>query len=118
MKQTQTEKFRELLQGFDTAVLITHTQENHFRARPMAIARIDDNCDLWFITGEASAKVHEIEADTRVQIICQNGQACCVSLTGRATVSRDRTRIRELWKAAYRVWFPQGVEDPNIVLIF
>lgn len=117
MKQTQTEKFHELLKDFDTAVLITHGQQTHFRARPMAIARVDDNCDLWFITGEDSAKVHEIQADTRVQVVCQKGWTSCVSIAGRASLSRDRARILELWKASYQVWFPQGADDPNIALI-
>lgn len=57
MKSTQTNNFRDLLCEFETAVLVTHT-EGILRARPMAIAQIEDNCDLWFITGEATAKVH------------------------------------------------------------
>lgn len=117
MKPTETEKFRELLETFDTAVLITHDQHSALRARPMMVAQIDEQCDLWFITGEDSAKLHEIESDTRVQVICQNGKTSCISIAGRASLHRDRTKIRDLWKAAYRVWFPKGVEDPNIVLI-
>ena len=117
MKQTQTEKFRELLGDFETAVLITHGQETHFHARPMAIAGVDDNCELWFITDEDSAKVHEIEVDTRVQVVCQHGRASCISIAGRASLIRDRARIREFWTPAHRVWFPRGVDDPNIVLI-
>src|SRR6185295_8594350 len=100
MKQNQTEKFRELLEDFDTAVLITHRRDTHLRARPMAVAHVEDNCDLWFITSEESAKVHEIEADTRVHVVCQSGRTSCVSISGHASLSRDRGRIRELWKPA------------------
>jgi len=116
-KPTQIERFRNLLTDFDTAILITHSQENHSRARPMLIARVDDNCDLWFLTDNDSANVHEIEADTHVRVVCQNGRASCVSITGRAEPSRDRVRIRQLWRLAYQVWFPRGADDPNIVLI-
>ena len=117
MKQTQTDKFHELLKEFETAVLITHGRETHFHARPMAIAQVEDNCDLWFITREESAKVHEIESDTRVQVVCQAGRSSCISIAGRASLSRDRAKIRELWRPALRVWFPHGVDDPDIVLI-
>ena len=117
MKQTQTEKFHELLKDFDTAVLITHGQETHFRARPMVIARVGANCDLWFIASESSDKLHEIEADTRVQVVCQKGRTSCVSIAGRASLHRNRETIREVWNSAYQLWFPQGVDDPNIVLI-
>ena len=117
MKPTQAERFHDLLKNFDTAVLLTHGEGTHYRARPMAVACVDDNCDLWFITGEDSAKVHEIERDTRVQVICQDGRASCVSIAGRASLIQDRAKIRQLWKPSYRVWFPQGPEDPTIVLI-
>ena len=117
MKQTQTEKFRELLREFETAVLVTHGQETHFHARPMAILQVEDNCDLWFITREESAKVHEVENDQRVQVICQAGRSSCISIAGRASLSHDRAKIRELWRPTHRIWFPQGVEDINIALI-
>jgi len=117
MKQPETEKFFELLQGFKTAVLITHGRETHFRARPMAIARIEKNCDLWFITGRDSAKVHEIQEDTRVQVVCQDGRASCLSIAGLASLSHDRNMIQEAWQAEYKAWFPKGADDPNIVLI-
>jgi general stress protein 26 len=117
MKQTESEKFHELLKGFDTAVLVTHAGDGRLRARPMVVAQIDDNCDLWFITDEHSAKVHEIANDTRVHVIGQKGRDSCASISGRAFLVHDRARVRELWKTAYRVWFPQGVDDPSIVLV-
>ncbi len=117
MKQTDTEKFHDLLEGFDTAMLITHHENGHLRSRPMVVVHVDDNCDLWFITDEHSAKVHEIEEDKRVHVVCQNGRNSCASISGRAALVRDPVRVREYWKSAYRVWFPQGVEDPSIVLI-
>ncbi len=113
----QTEKFFQLLTGFDTAVLLTHGTQSLFCARPMVIAQVDDNCDLWFLTGADSAKVHEIETDTRVHVVCQEGRTRCVSISGRATLENDRARVRDLWKAPFRVWFPLGVDDPNLVLI-
>jgi len=117
MKRTATEKFHKLLEGFSTAVLITHGHETYFRARPMAIARVEENCDLWFITNDGSAKVDEIEAESRVQVICQNGCTSCLAIVGRASLSQDRAKIREMWKASYQVWFPGGPDDVNIALI-
>lgn len=117
MNQTQNEKFRKLLADFQTAVLITHGGEDAFRARPMAIARVDENCDLWFVTSRDSAKAHEIEMDTWVQVICQNGWSSCVCISGYASLNFERAKIRELWNASLQVWFPKGVDDPEIVLI-
>jgi len=117
MKQTQQDKFRDLLGGFGTAVLITQAPGNCLRARPMAVAAVDENCDLWFITGRDSAKAHEIEQNTRVQVVCQDGWKSCVSLSGRASLCYDPAKTRALWKASYQAWFPLGFNDPEIALI-
>ena len=117
MQDDQLEKFRSVLKSFDTAALVTHAVSGGLRARPMAIADIDADCDLWFITDEASAKAHEIQADTRVLVVCQNGWSSAVSLSGRASLVKDRAKIASLWKEAYRVWFTGGKDDPHIVLI-
>jgi general stress protein 26 len=116
MSQTK-ERFRELLGEFNTAVLITQKGDSLFRARPMAIVGVDENCDLWFIANNESAKVHELQTDTRVQVICQNGWASCVCISGRASLDYDRSKVYQLWKPIYQAWFPLGVNDPDIVLI-
>jgi general stress protein 26 len=117
MSQTQNEKFRERLGDFDTAVLITQGPKNSFCARPMAIAGVEDNCDLWFITNRDSAKVHQIERDTLVNVVCQHGWSSCVCAVGRASLVRDPSKLEQLWSTAYQVWFPLGMRDPDIVLI-
>ncbi len=117
MKPNESERFRELLAGYNTAVLITHNTKPGFVARPMAIAGVEPDCTLWFITGYDSAKVHEIAEDTRVMVVCQNSWSSCVSISGRALLVRDEKKIEQLWNTAYKAWFPKGPTDPNIVLI-
>ena len=115
--ENQIAKLRKQLQGFDAVVLVTQGEGKSGHARPMAVARVDENCNLWFFTGEHSAKVKETEADAHAQVIAQDGWTSCVIVAGRAAVVRDRVMIREMWKPAFKVWFPDGAEDPNIVLI-
>ncbi len=117
MSQRQNEQFRERLNDFDTAVLITHGDKKAFCARPMAIAGVDDNCDLWFITSKDSAKAHQIEKDTHVNVVCQHGWSSCVCASGKASLERDPHKLEQLWNTAYQVWFPLGMKDPDIVLI-
>ena len=62
MADDQVQKIRELLEDFDTAMLVTHGEE-FAHARPMAIAAVEPNCNLWFFTERGSAKVHEIQSD-------------------------------------------------------
>jgi general stress protein 26 len=113
----QTAHFLSLLKRFHTAMLVTQTGEHGFHARPMAIARVEDDGQLWFITNADTAKVHEIALDSRIHLTAQDGDSAFLSLTGRASLSGDRGKIAELWREPFRVWFPKGMDDPEIELI-
>jgi general stress protein 26 len=113
----QREHLIKLLRQFSTAMLVTHAGDNRLRARPMAIGDVGEDAVVWFITGLDTAKAHEIENDTRVHLVCQNEDSAYLSLCGSATLLQDRTRIDQLWQEPFKVWFPQGREDPNIVVI-
>jgi general stress protein 26 len=117
MQRDQVKKIRELLRSFDTALLVTHGKEWPFHARPMALARIEDNCDVWFFTGRSSEKVREIENDERVLVVCQDETHRYVALQAAAKLIIDRQKAAELWKESYEAWFPQGVDDPDLMLI-
>ncbi len=116
MADDQVQKIYQLLCEFDTAMLVTYG-EGFAHARPMAMAEIEKNCDLWFFTGRGSAKVHEIQEDQSVLIVCQDEHKRYISLAGRAELVADRAKARELWSDSYKTWFPGGVEDPDLLLL-
>jgi general stress protein 26 len=117
MAEDQIGKIRQMLEALDSAMLITHAPDQPLHARPMAIARVEPNCDLWFFSGRASTKVHEIQSDQKVLVACQDDRRSHLSLSGRAELVSDPAKARELWKESYKTWFPQGVDDPNLLLI-
>lgn len=112
----KTERLLDLLKGFSTAMLITHGGRD-LHARPMAIADVTDDLELWFVTNDDCAKVHEIVDDTRAHIVCQKEHSAYLSLSGTASVIKDRHRVDALWKEAFRVWFPEGKDDESLALI-
>ena len=114
--KNQRDRIRDLLQSFQTAMLVTHGAD-FAHARPMAIAAVEEDCNLWFISGRDTAKVMEIEDDARVLVVCQNERTRYVSLNGRARLINDRAKARELWKSEFQAWFPGGAKDPNLLLI-
>lgn len=116
MEQTHNDKFYSLLKDFRTAMLITNSSKG-LCARPMALAGIETNCEIWLITDSHSAKVDELSEFPQVHITCQNEHDSYLSLSGIATTSQDRQKIKALWKEPFRVWFPEGAEDPQILLI-
>jgi general stress protein 26 len=38
-------------------------------------------------------------------------------LDGTVTVSRDKARIKDLWKPVMKTWFTEGQDDPRITVI-
>lgn len=109
-------KLREMLEAFGVAMLVTRTPEGELRGRPMALAEVEPGGTLWFATGRRSGKVDELANDGHVAVTMQSG-AKFVSLSGRATTVDDRARIERLWKVEWKVWFPGGKDDPDLVLL-
>jgi general stress protein 26 len=116
MENDQVQRIRELLEDFDTAMLVTH-RGDFAHARPMAIAAVESHCNVWFFTGRGTPKVHEIHDDDTVLVVCQDEHERYISLSGRAEIVAEREKVRQLWSERYKTWFPGGVEDPELLLI-
>ena len=114
-EQAEKKHLHELLESFDTAMLITRHHER-IHARPMAVAAVEGSDCLWFVMSDDSPKAAELRADPRVSATFQAGRRF-VALSGNAAIVRDRAKIRALWKDTWKVWFPEGAEDPSIALI-
>jgi general stress protein 26 len=68
------------------------------------------------MTSRSSRKVGEIAKDARVLLVYQDGGEC-LSIAGTAHIVDDTMRTRRLWKDSYKIWFPKGVDDPDLVLL-
>jgi len=113
--QRTEEHFFEILKEFDDAMLVTHGAATGLHARPMAIADVDADGSIWFITGEDTAKVYELEKDAAMLAVMQS-KAKQLTVGGRGELRRDRAKVQEIWKETFRAWF-KDKNDPNIVLI-
>jgi general stress protein 26 len=114
---SEREKFLEVLNDFDDVMLVTHHVDGHLDARPMHVARVEEDGDMWFLTDGSSGKIAEIRKDSRAQVVGQHEDERWVSVAGTVEVVRDRGRIESLWAEPYRAWFPDGVDDPKIVAL-
>ena len=113
------EKIRELVKDIDFCMLTTVDENGDLHSRPMsANGEIDPNGDLWFFTDAASQKVHEVAKLPKVNVSFADPEnQKYVSITGAAQLVRDRKKIEELWKPEFKMWFPEGKEDPKIALL-
>jgi len=115
----QREKVRELIKDVQTAVMVTHAEDQTLRGRPMVAAALDpDGKTLWFFSGSGTEKTEEIAKNDRVLLSYSDPSSQnYVSVSGKARVVRDVAKQKELWKESMRTWFPDGAEDKRIALI-
>jgi general stress protein 26 len=87
-------------------------------ARPMNVRQVDDQGNLWFLSADDSHKNEELAGDPTVTLYFQGSpHSDFLFLRGKATLSRDKAKIKELWTPTIGTWFTDGVDDPRITVI-
>ncbi len=87
-------------------------------ARPMSVQEVDDEGNLWFLSADDSYKNADLARDPAVKLFFQgSAHSDFLMLSGAATVSRDKAKIKELWEPIIKTWFTEGVDDPRITVI-
>jgi len=109
-------KIGDLIKDIRMAMLTTAAPDGSFDSRPMATQKVEDfDGTVWFLTQAGSGKLAEIKDDSHVSLIyADSGDAKYVTVKGIASTSRDKQKIREMWNAMYKAWFPEGEDDPSI----
>lgn len=84
------------------------------RSRPMAAyVRPEENA-VWFLTDADSAKDGDVAAHPQVNLaFADTGSNTYVSVSGRAAVTNDREKIRELFSTPAKAWW-DSPDDPAI----
>ena len=106
------DKISEMVKDIHIAMMTTVAKDGSMSSRPMALQDKPFDGTLWFLTRSTSEKVDEIEDDKHVTLtFAEPSDSKYVTLKGRASVSQDRSRIKELWNPMYKAWFPNGEDD-------
>jgi len=113
------EKLVEMVKDVRICMLITNEKNaDNISGRPMGISKIDEDGTMWFFTKASSYKVDEIEESKKVSIAITNESSNnYLMIHGTATLVNDKTKMKELWSAIMKAWFPLGLDDPDMTLI-
>lgn len=112
-------KIRELTDKASSCFFCTDIQtDKPFSVRPMSVQEIDDDGTFWFLSAIDSHKDQELLKDPHVQLLFQGSDySDYLNIYGTASVSKDKQRIKELWKPMLKTWFTEGENDPRISVI-
>ncbi len=111
-------KIGELIKDVRICMLTTAAPDGSFDSRPMATQETDFDGTVWFLTRQESGKVAEIKDDAHVSLIYADpSNHNYVTAKGKASTSRDKAKIHDLWNPMFKAWFPEGEEDPNIAVL-
>ena len=112
-------KMKVLVESAQTCFFCTNLKADAaFETRPMAVQKVDDEGNLWFLSSVDSHKNEELKNNDAVQLLFQGDpHTDFMNVFGHATVSKDRDKIEELWNPLLKTWFTEGKDDPRITVI-
>ena len=113
MAEADIEKVWALARSISICMLTTRDGDE-LRARPMGAYIRPEEDTVYFLTDVKHHKDDEIRQFPNVCMAFADASSQkYVSITGRAEVSNDRAKIKELWGVVAKAWW-DSPEDPNI----
>ncbi len=107
----------KLLKDFSAVMFITLSDDGQIGLRPMQVVKSSEDGVLWFVTSRDSEKVADAKQQDAVYISGQSGDSVFIAARGRPEFYSDNETKERLWSETMRVWFPKGLEDPNLCFI-
>lgn len=115
------QRLASFIKDLKFTMMTTMSPDGSLHSRPMATVGLDEKTfsgRLWFFTKLNSFKVNDIDQDQHINLAYAHpDNQKYASLSGRASISQDRSMMEKLWNPIFKAWFPEGLEDPEIALI-
>ena len=109
---------KEMIEEVRICMFTTLSDKDEFSSRPMATAKVEDDGSIWFFTNEYSLKTSEISKENQVTLGYSNPSSnTYVSVNGKAELVDDQSKKEAYFSAPIKAWFPDGLEDPRLILI-
>jgi general stress protein 26 len=117
-EQDALTRFAEMVRGMRFSMLTTVAADGSLRSRPMSTQDQSADGTLWFLVAASSGAAEDLASRPEVNLAFSSpDEQRWVSVSGRASLTDDRARIRELWNPLYEAWFANGPGDPNVRVV-
>ncbi|MCF2492044.1 pyridoxamine 5'-phosphate oxidase family protein [Dyadobacter chenhuakuii] len=111
------EKLKSMAEDIRFCMYTTYANEK-IESRPMTTQQIDENGNVWFFTNRNTDIGDGSNQGEPVTLIYSEPKNnTYISVSGKAEIVEDEAKKEELWNPMAKAWFPEGKEDPNLVLL-
>lgn len=111
------DKLKALAESIDFAMLCTQLSAQPFHAVPMSTKRVDNEGNLWFLSGKDSNHNCHIAGEEAVELIYSDPDSMqFLNVYGSATIHTEPAILKELYESSDDAWF-SGADDPNLTAI-
>lgn len=109
---------KEMVEKVGICMFTTIGPKDEFRSRPMGSVKVEDDGSIWFFTNEYAPKSKEISKENEVNLgFSSPSSNTYISINGKAELIDDQVRKEAYFSPIMKAWFPDGVDDPNLILI-
>ncbi|CAF2331459.1 unnamed protein product [Rotaria sp. Silwood2] len=118
--QKDLEKLFEIIRHAKFSMLTTVNQDGTLHSRPMINKQADSfHGELWFFTHQSTHKITELKKGSEEVNVSYSDpdHQSYVSISGRADLVDDSTKKKDLWDDSLKIWFPKGLDDPDLTLL-
>jgi general stress protein 26 len=106
----------EIAQDSRFCMVTGAAEDGTLHARPMTPQQITDGLEAWFFISRSSAHASDLRERPAVNLSFE-GTSDWLSVAGRASFVEDRSLVKEMWNPVVDTWFPEGPDDPDVVLL-
>lgn len=113
------QKIAHMIKHMDFGMLTTTDDDGTLRSRPMSTnGNVEFDGDVYFFTYGHTHKVLEAQHNPQVNVAFSDPKSQnYVSLSGTASLIRDKDKMKEMWQPQLKAWFPNGLDEPDIALL-
>ncbi|MES2899813.1 MAG: pyridoxamine 5'-phosphate oxidase family protein [Pseudomonadota bacterium] len=115
---SQTAELKDKIKAIRFAMFTTIDDHGKLISRPMTNQEMDADGNLWFYTSTDTDLWTNITKNPQVNLsFAEPEDHVYVSIAGRAERVVDREEIKARWNTAVQAWYPNGPNDPHVVLV-
>ena len=109
---------KEKIDEVRICLFTTVDAKDTFSSRPMATAKVEEDGSIWFFSNEYSLKSAEISKENQVTLgYSSPSNNTYITVNGKAELIDDQVRKDAYFSPAVKAWFPEGSDDPRLILI-